>query len=59
MTTIWETLQDHFRLYISSLVEGQLGPEKARSKSIGTAARTTLRIQMGEQNRSPVRGIKS
>lgn len=38
MTKIWKTLQGHFQLYISSLMEDQFGLRKARSESIGTAA---------------------
>lgn len=44
MTKIWETLQALFQLYISSLMEGQCGPEKTRSERIGIAARQKLRI---------------
>lgn len=43
MTKIWETLQGNFQLYLSSLMEGWLGPE-VRSESIDTADRPMLRI---------------
>lgn len=39
MTKTWETLQGHFQLYISSLIEGQFRPEKTRSENIGIAVR--------------------
>lgn len=38
MVKIGKTLQGHFQLYISFLLEGNFGPRKAKSENVGIAA---------------------